>query len=262
LKLKRRPGTFLRYALAKTGLSPMNLLAKSKKYKISKSISPSKMGRSSNILNKFFITKRDIDWSRTEAFALFGIGQIFLNRVGPFPNGIVSESNYMGITWEITEELKRLKDENHDNIVQSIYRKDDLFNGPNLENGPDIIFYTVPKYLPMGTFSFGATDLLSHSLSVSGTHQMHGMIVLRQPEFRTGEKRIKDASLVDIVPTILHLMQVPAPSDLDGRTLSDSKDTLILSRKTEEKYESQRTQGLTKEEEADIEERLRSLGYI
>ena len=81
----------------------------------------------------------------------------------------------------------------------------------------------------------------------------------------SNSRQVSDARLVDIVPTILHLFDLPIPRDLDGRSLASSSKTI--------KYESgldigahevaqERVTAYSEEEQEDIENRLRSLGYV
>ncbi len=68
---------------------------------------------------------------------------------------------------------------------------------------------------------------------------------------------------MDLAPTILHLMGLPVPDDMDGRVLTSA---LSIERAVE--YEEVRAAeadaeaGLSAEETAEVEERLRSLGYL
>jgi arylsulfatase A-like enzyme len=82
------------------------------------------------------------------------------------------------------------------------------------------------------------------------------------PEVRSGET-VEDARIVDLAPTILHLMGLPVPDDMDGRVLTD---VLASSRPIEYQPASSAGEeadaGLSAEETAEVEERLRSLGYL
>ncbi len=79
-----------------------------------------------------------------------------------------------------------------------------------------------------------------------------------------------DANILDITPTILHIMNIPIPYTLDGVVLKAIFDTNsdIYNRadkidqieKKEEINEEQEI--LTKEEESEIMERLKGLGYM
>jgi arylsulfatase A-like enzyme len=93
---------------------------------------------------------------------------------------------------------------------------------------------------------------------------MNGIVVLKQAKFSGNRKTIDDANLMDITPTILHLMGASIPSDIDGKVLSDyqTSDVPVMIQHQELEDTSRTTKGFTKEEERDIEEHLRSLGYI
>ncbi len=54
-----------------------------------------------------------------------------------------------------------------------------------------------------------------------GTHRLHGILVARAPALKTGAE-IENSHLIDIAPTILHLLGVPVPEDMDGRVLTDA----------------------------------------
>ena len=82
-----------------------------------------------------FITKDDIDWKRTRAFAPFGSGLIFINRKEYFPVGIVDESAYEAVRNEIQSKLLRLKDRGV-NVIEKVFYRDQLFEGEKAELTP------------------------------------------------------------------------------------------------------------------------------
>ncbi len=69
--------------------------------------------------------------------------------------------------------------------------------------------------------------------------------------------------ILDLAPTILHLMGLPVPDDMDGRVLNE---ILATSRPIERRSASPTGEaadaGLSAEEMAEVEERLRALGYL
>jgi arylsulfatase A-like enzyme len=68
---------------------------------------------------------------------------------------------------------------------------------------------------------------------------------------------------MDLAPTILHLMGLAVPDDMDGRVLTSA---LSLTRPVTYVRTMEEAQGpgaaLSGEETAEVEERLRSLGYL
>ena len=98
-----------------------------------------------------------------------------------------------------------------------------------------------------------------------GNHKLNGILIVRGRAFRSGIQ-FHGANLVDLLPTILYLFDVPIPEDLDGRAVEDLFSS-EFQRKTKrtEKISYQRTTGseqMTRDEEEEIINRLKGLGYM
>ena len=52
-------------------------------------------------------------------------------------------------------------------------------------------------------------------------HRLEGTIILRGPGIRRGV-RLERASVFDVAPTILALLDLPVPLDMEGRVLWDA----------------------------------------
>jgi arylsulfatase A-like enzyme len=53
-----------------------------------------------------------------------------------------------------------------------------------------------------------------------GWHREEGIFLAYGPFINKG-KEINESKIYDIAPTILHLMEVPVPKDMDGKVLKD-----------------------------------------
>jgi predicted AlkP superfamily phosphohydrolase/phosphomutase len=280
LKFKDKLGTKARLSISKVGFRPSQLhklmgifskrlLNNSTKTNDHENTNNETNGnnndnnRTFNLAKKIFLTHHDIDWTKTEAFAPFGSGQIFINKYGKFPCGIVKD-NYELVRQEIVNSIKDLNVDGKQ-IIDKVFLKEDIFDGEYSEKCPDIQFQAVRGYFPIGSLSHGMTSLLEKH-HVSGTHSMEGIIVLK--ETAADQNYVMppfgDVNLIDIAPTILHLMNLPIPSDMDGRSiLEQSKGApKIVNEEITQSSNSIEQVGYTKEEQNDIEDRLRSLGYI
>jgi hypothetical protein len=51
-----------------------------------------------------------------------------------------------------------------------------------------------------------------------GTHALHGILALRGKAFRQGET-VTPMAIIDLAPTLLYLLGIPIPADMDGRVL-------------------------------------------
>jgi tetratricopeptide (TPR) repeat protein len=99
-------------------------------------------------------------------------------------------------------------------------------------------------------------------------HRLTGAIALYGHRIKKGAK-ITDASVLDVAPTILRLLGLPAADDMPGRTLEEAFDEGWLASSsligTVETYGARSAAGTfvrRKDEEKAILERLKALGYV
>ena len=95
---------------------------------------------------------------------------------------------------------------------------------------------------------------------------MHGVLMAAGPNVRPGAV-LKGTQIIDLAPTILYRMGVPVPDNMDGRVLTELFDPDFLSAnpwavKVAQPSGGQPEHSFQPEEEAEIEVRLRGLGYL
>jgi hypothetical protein len=102
---------------------------------------------------------------------------------------------------------------------------------------------------------------------MNGFHKMDGIFIATGAGIRKGVE-ITGAEIIDMSPTILYMMGLPIPEDMDGKMLNDifeseynKKDEVVT-----ESVVSDRKKisdgGYSESESKKIEERLRKLGYL
>jgi len=229
-----------------------------------------------------------VDWSRTRAFYL-GIEstRIFINVKGRFPFGTVEPGpEYERLRDELIEKLKELKDpDTGEAVVAHAYKGEDIYWGNALPDAPDILvlwrddlYITRKSY---GAEGDGASDAVIDdnlrfgeigklmSIEQTGTHRPNGIFHIHGEGIKDGEA-FSGAEIIDIAPTLLYLLDLPVPSDMDGKVLENLLTPEYLSghpiRISEEDGDADSSGSggsiYSNEEEKQIEERLRSLGYI
>ena len=98
---------------------------------------------------------------------------------------------------------------------------------------------------------------------------MDGTLILYGPLIKRGSK-IKNAGIIDIGPTILYLLGLPVPKEMDGQvlTLALKEDYLrhqpirFMDSEEKERNGSREVSDYSAEDREKIMERLRSLGYL
>lgn len=243
--------------------------------------------RAKNFLKTFFPGVRDrmesyrffsdIDWSRTRAYGFGMYGNIFINLKGREPAGIVGPgAEYEDLRSRLIEEIGRLKDpDTSEYIVEKVYRKEELYDGPRTQDAPDLVicwkdysFYTSntpgrEKGKFFGEFQkIDSTDYLH-----VGTHRLDGIFMAMGPVIRKN-KRVEGAKIADIAPTIFYALGEEVPGDLDGKVVTAIFEPSFLEANTLNigrgggLGESRPQTDYSDEESARVEERLKGLGYL
>lgn len=220
------------------------------------------------ILKKIFLSFNDIDWPRTKAYSFSTYGQIYINLKGREKQGAVLEKDYEKTVGEIKQRLGRLKDPANPGqaFIKEIYRKEDLYKGEQLEGAADIIMR--PRSLktePFAAFDFGSNKIFEKAFGTSGTHRGCGAIFYVLGPGIKNDHLIEGVRIIDLAPTILSLLGVPIPDDIDGKVLEEAcQDKSGFSFIKEKKFSKPKESGLGKEvkTEEEVMDRLKSLGYI
>ena len=214
-----------------------------------------------------------VDWEQTRAFAYGTFGNVVINVRGREAEGIVAPQEYEAVRAEVADALRDLRDQDGAPIVAAVHRREDLFYGPELSNVPDLVVeFDEYRWLGKGELQSrseslrGQIEIESSTLSYVGSHRIEGIVCLTGPSAAVG--RTIEADIADVAPTILYLLGQPLPSDLDGRLITEALDQDLLDRRPPE-YTDEESEVLvsqagrySSEDEAAVEERLRSLGYL
>ena len=220
---------------------------------------------------------RPIDWSRTQAVSGSPASEgIFINLKGREPEGVVEPGEpYEQLRDRLAAELLALRDPGTgERVVQAVYRREELYNGPFIDLLPDLVFdLSDGPYLasdaPMAT---RVLEPLPPSL-LQGRHRPTGVLAAAGAGIAAGQ-RIEGARITDIAPTVLYALDLPIPDDMDGRPLVEIFDDEHRASHPVRHAPAVDEKDLTgfpkpvrsvesdEEDTAEMERRLRGLGYI
>jgi len=272
LSLRGDPLSLVKRALFALGVTP------SLGYKLSMALGFAKQrlkkgvtARSSTfaLVNKIFLSLANIDWSKTRAFSRGNYGQIFVNLKGREPFGSVNPGReYEATVAEIIERLRAVKDpRTGEALIGEIYRKEEIYSGPHVPRMPDVVF--IPRDMSnkaIGIVDFTTRRFVEPTFGNSGDHRMDGIFIAGGPPFIAAADA-KSLSLIDLTPTILHLLGMPVPSDMDGRVLEELFDPawraahpVVAGEPAVEK--AGKKLSLSEEDREEIRNRLRGMGYV
>jgi predicted AlkP superfamily phosphohydrolase/phosphomutase len=215
-----------------------------------------------------------IDWSATKVFAWSAAGTfvgLYVNRQGREAQGVVqTDEAYEKLRDLVSQQLIALIDpETGQKVVDRVYKREELYHGPHVERMPDLIAQPVGGY-QLSPWLNG--DLVFEPITrIIGDHRMDGIVFFKGARIEKRDVRVNDANIMDIAPTVLHLLGVPLPSDMDGQVLTSLLDDAWLrahpveiEQVTEGGGEKGTGQGpvFSDAEEDIIRERLAGLGYF
>ena len=153
-----------------------------------------------------------------------------------------------------------------EHIAHPIHLKKDMYHGPYTPWGPDIMPLPLDKqHMPVCFFGFQSREPVYKNNTLFGNHLMEGIVMAHGNGARVGGET--HGRLIDMAPTILYLLGLPVPDDMDGQVLEDLLDPALLQSMpiTKQKADAQDgagNAGLTDEEEEELRARLEGLGYL
>jgi predicted AlkP superfamily phosphohydrolase/phosphomutase len=216
-----------------------------------------------------------VDWSRTRAFSYGTFGNIVLNVHGREQHGIVEPGDeYERVRDAVSARLLDLQGPGRERIVARVHRREDLFHGPELAKVPDLLVeFDHYAWLGKGNLKTRSESLWDEieieggsDHSYVGSHRHEGIVVLAGPAVAQGAP--VGGELVDVAPTLLYLMGEAVPADLEGRVLVEALSPELLDARPPEyddaapaEFEPERAE-LEEEGAAEVERRLRGLGYL
>ena len=122
---------------------------------------------------------------------------------------------YKEIVKEIVETLRELEYRGQ-RVFKDVLLKDEVYSGPFTESAPDILL------IPNGfQISSRLGDEIYSAFNTGGWHDLGGIFLAFGSNIRASSAELKNLKIYDIMPTILHILGLPIPNDMDGRVLTD-----------------------------------------
>ena len=176
-----------------------------------------------------------VDWSRTYAYAV-GLGGIYLNlkrreREGILEEGIEAERVRKAIQAGLADVVDSRAQAK---AVRSVSRREELYSGPYVASAPDLLVNFCPGFRVSWHSAVGgfANSLIEDNTSKwSGDHIIDpeaapGILFMSRKSHpvapKPGATRVGHPlgpSIIDLAPTILNYLNVPAPQTMEGSSL-------------------------------------------
>lgn len=264
LKLKEGAWTGLKSWLFRAGLTPAAIWHLIERAGLQNYIWQVSKSTRNKVVSKF-LSFDDVDWSQTLAYSIGHVGQVYINLKGREPEGIVEPgAEYEAVRQRVREALQELRHpETGQPMVDAAIPGESVVHGPYASRSADLhLILDGYRAIAFPLFAADRRVVTRQIRGDSGCHRRHGILIAWGEGIRPGET-VEDARIMDVTPTILHLMGLPVSDDLDGRVLTSMLSvTRPVKYERNGKAEMGDEEDLSPEETAEVEERLRSLGYL
>ncbi|MBN1137165.1 MAG: alkaline phosphatase family protein [Anaerolineae bacterium] len=207
-----------------------------------------------------------VDWEHSAVYPTYGQGLVRLNVYGRDPRGCVrSDAECKRIVNLITEQVMDLRDPiTRERVAERVLAWQEVYPCSS-DDSPDLWIewkagYMAKKDPPPTTDRFS-----EYCAVISGNHRREGVLFAQGPDLSPGVQ-LANTSIADITPTVLHLLGLPVPGDMDGHVLMNAlRDGTSAAIEYEEPvpYTGQPAEHVWSDKDRDIvEKRLADLGYL
>jgi Type I phosphodiesterase / nucleotide pyrophosphatase len=225
-----------------------------------------------NFLAEMGIIERDeqsgqIIWPDSVAY-FAGHGQLWINLLGRDRQGVVHpQGEYDEVCASLAKALPQKLLDDGKPVIESVYRKEDLYTSEYLFCLPDLVVVFKPGYAPSPQstrLSFDAATFTTPGSDVTVDAGVHpscarGFVLASAPALARGVALPEAAPLSSLVPTLLHALAVEYV-DMEELALSELFTPSYLEQHPIRS--NTQNQDLSEEDEERIINHLRDLGYV
>lgn len=207
--------------------------------------------------------RETIDRSRSTAF-YEGMGfsgvdvGVLINDDRFYEDGVVAAHEYDEVRSALMDGLRSLQGPDGEPF-RRVLTREEMYNGPRVDYAPDIILEQAPRYVIGSKHLRGQVFIPTEAGRID--HMRNGLLVAAGPDVRDDWTPDGTPSIMDVTPTLLHLLELPVNTRIDGTVLEsilvDDRDP---KRAEYDRYEPADGPAIGDEEQ--LKERLEAMGYL
>jgi predicted AlkP superfamily phosphohydrolase/phosphomutase len=167
------------------------------------------------------LEKCEVDWPRTVAWGSGGYyARLFLNVKGREPDGVIEPGEYERVRDELAEGIASMADPEGNSMGSVAYKPEEIYQDVN-NIAPDLIVYFGNlSWRSVGSLGLNTIHTLKNDIGPDdANHAQQGLYIFYDPRFQ-GRGHGPRRHLMDVAPTVLSLMDVTIPGDMQGRSFA------------------------------------------
>jgi predicted AlkP superfamily phosphohydrolase/phosphomutase len=180
-----------------------------------------------------------------------------LNVAGREPQGIIPQNDYETVRNTLSEKLSAIPDPDGHPLATHVFKPEETYKTCNGIPPDLIVYFGDLLWRSVGTLGHASIHTLENDTGPDdANHAQFGIFILKDGlhhGLRSG------LDIRDVAPTVLSLMELPIPADMQGNAIVSPEMVAAPSRPVQ----SEQTDDVyTDEEKEALEKRLKSLGYL
>jgi predicted AlkP superfamily phosphohydrolase/phosphomutase len=163
------------------------------------------------------LEKCEVDWSRTLAWGSGGYyARLFLNVKGREPEGVIDPADYERVRDELAVRIAALAGPDGQPLGSVAYKPEEIY-GNVKRIAPDLIVYFGGlQWRSVGSLGLGSIYTDENDTGPDdANHAQQGMYIYYHPK-KEGQGAGPRRHLMDVAPTVLAVMGVAVPEDMQG----------------------------------------------
>jgi predicted AlkP superfamily phosphohydrolase/phosphomutase len=178
-----------------------------------------------------------------------------------YDDGIVTAEAYDDLRSELIERLEEVTGPDGQHAFSQVQPREAVYDGDHTREAPDIVLEQSEDYVIGSSQPRGQTFIPTDEGRID--HTRNGILIAAGPDIDPEWTPPTPPSIVDVTPTVLHLLDLPLNEEFDGGPLTS---LLSSDRKPRfESYEPYRPGPSVDQSAAErkrVEDRLRGMGYL
>lgn len=164
----------------------------------------------------------EVDWAKTTAWGDGGYyGRLWLNVQGREPQGLVPQADYERVREEIRGKLEKMVDHQGRPMHNICYKPEEIYREVRNIGSDLMIYFGNLHWRSVGSLGHPSIYTFENDTGPDdANHAQDGLIIYYDPKKPLGGKQLSGLQLMDIAPTILNLMELPVPADMQGKIIS------------------------------------------
>ena len=165
----------------------------------------------------------NVDWENTIAWGWGGYyARIFLNIRGREQLGTVNQDDYERTRDYIASKIKSIKGPNGENWDTIVFKPEEIYPEARGDKPDLMVYFDNLSWRSAGSIGHTSLYLPENDTGPDDcVHSKYGIYILYDPK-KPRDGKVKDARIYDIAPTVLSLMGINVPNQMEGKPINSN----------------------------------------